>query len=253
MGANSGRERGRASQTFALATAAAYPRRMIRPACLPTERTALPVRSTVLAFALVTCLVVVSPACSDGSGVAAQRDAAVNNESTDADIPRQGDAGDDGAAAAGTLTFRLDGQAVSLPVRTECIGGHQNFGATDGTTSVFLSLFISSVGTYRCDEPMPFIILQYQGPVDPGTTPASVPADGAGDNFFISGGSGPGYAFNGSGGAGGGDCTFVVSERKPRFKATFSASLALAVGSGPATIAIDSGEIDVTAPDEGCL
>ena len=54
-------------------------------------------------------------------------------------------------------------------------------------------------------------------------------------------------------GGGGSKCTITVSGRQPRFKASFAATLDLAVGQGPPTVTIESGQIDVGAPVMGCL
>ena len=169
------------------------------------------------------------------------------------DVSAQSDVMPFDGGSLGTIAFRINGKAMSLPVTSDCLDGHQIFGARDGAAAMFLSIFIGNPGTYECGEPLPYIFLQYQGPVDPGSDPLSTPAPGAGENFFISGSTGPGYAFNSSGG-GGGTCNIVVTERKPRFRADFSAVLDLAIGQGPATVTIEDGSVDVPTPtSDSCL
>lgn len=196
-------------------------------------------------------LTLVHLGCDDGAKGRAM-DAGATDVSGQADVAEV--APSDGGSL-GTIAFRINGKSMSLPVTSDCNGGHQNFVARDGATALFLSIFIGSPGTYECGEPMPYIFFQYQGPVEAGGGPLSTPAPGAGENFFISGATGPGYAFNSSDG-GGGTCKIVVTERKPRFKAGFSAVLDLAVGQGPSTVTIEDGMLDVptpTQPNDSCL
>jgi hypothetical protein len=153
--------------------------------------------------------------------------------------------------SSGTITFQVDGKTLVLPAQSMCTGGHQNFDATDGTNAFFLSIFIQRVGNYSCTDPLPYIFLQYQGPAQGDASTFTGP-DGASANIFLPPGTGPQYAFNAAGG-GGGQCTIAVNERRPRFKATFAATLDLAAGQGPPMVTIESGQIDVGTPAMGCL
>ncbi|MEO8212975.1 MAG: hypothetical protein ABI560_07270 [Myxococcales bacterium] len=190
----------------------------------------------------IVLLTLVHLGCDDGA-----KGRAMDAGATD--VSAQSDVAPSDGGSLGTIAFRINGKLISLPVTSECIGGHQNFGARDGATALFLSIFIGSPGTYECGEPLPYIFFQYQGPVEAGGGLLSTPATGAGENFFISDATGPGYAFNSSGG-GGGTCKIVVTERKPRFKAAFSAVLDLAVGQGPSTVTIEEGMLDVPTPNQ---
>src|SRR5688572_11001610 len=48
-------------------------------------------------------------------------------------------------------------------VKPECFGGHRGFRASAGGDHLHLNVFIFEPGTYRCDDPMPFVFMRWQG------------------------------------------------------------------------------------------
>ena len=122
-----------------------------------------------------------------------------------------------------TLSFQRDGQTVFFlgeQIEASCVGGHRGVAGHKAGERFGFNAFVHQPGVYHCGDPAPFIFFWHESAVQPGSYGISAvePA---------------------------GACTLRVTSLRPRFTATFEATLTRQQGGGPDTLALAAGRFDV--------
>jgi hypothetical protein len=128
---------------------------------------------------------------------------------------------------AATISFEHEGRTTSFrgdqDIVATCAGGHRGIEAERQGERFALNVFVARPGLYRCDDPGPFILLQF--------TTRDPQAD-----------------YGVSAVEPGGSCLVRVTTVRPRLAGVFEATLPRRGGAGPAELELRHGRFDVPFP-----
>jgi hypothetical protein len=173
------------------------------------------------AFALIMA------ACGSDPGPAAVD--AKTDATADTVAQAMPDASADATALPGaaTISFEHEGRTTSFrgdqDIVATCAGGHRGIEAERQGERFALNVFVARPGLYRCDDPGPFILLQF-------TT------------------RDPHAEYGVSAVEPGGSCLVRVTTVRPRLAGVFEATLPRRAGAGPAELELRRGRFDVPFP-----